>query len=94
MAVPEGRKNTQEPFGAVFFTSLNGGELGVDRGLRVSKAPAVEGDPEAVVSAQVSRMEDSSGQCRPRGWEGITGAAALPVPQFHFQFQFLGRAAV
>lgn len=52
------------------------GELGVDQGLSVSKALAVEGDTEAMVSAQVSRVEDSSGRSRPRSWVGITGATA------------------
>ena len=52
------------------------GELGVDQGSRVSKALAVEGDTEAVVSAQVSRVEDSSARSHPRSWVGIMGASA------------------
>lgn len=36
----------------------------------------MEGDTEAVVSAQVSRVEDSSGRSRPQGWVGIMGATA------------------
>lgn len=39
--------------------------MGCDRGLHVSRALAMEGGTEAVVSAQVSREEDGSEQSNP-----------------------------